>query len=365
MDDNIIFYSNDNNVKLVGHTDYNDYIQATERRQELPGFDPEYLDIVDYILKITYNIWEDKGIGIIYDTYHNDIIVHQGHQRAVGIKGVVSGTLSTLHAFPDRRVIGEDVIWSEDKPGGFYSSHRVLSTGTNLGESSFGPATGKAIHFRTIADCAVKENRIYEEWLVRDNLWIVEQLGFDAHELAKSMAAPTPVPAGYGMSESTEGSVFQTLYQAKDDSVGEMMLAMHQAIFACKRFDKVKKYFAENANLVYIGNKQLVGHDEIQGTFVSLLASFPNAAFCLDRVTCNNQPDDTWHVSVRWRLRGLHEGLGAFGQPSGKPVEILGVNQYKVENGKITEGYMIFDGLSVLRQIYAGYKAPQAVEETQ
>src|SRR5690348_587492 len=34
----------------------------TERRQEMRGFDPTYVDIVDYILRVTHRIWEEKEI---------------------------------------------------------------------------------------------------------------------------------------------------------------------------------------------------------------------------------------------------------------------------------------------------------------
>ena len=86
---------------------------------------------------------------------------------------------------------------------------------------------------------------------------------------------------------------------------------------------------------------------------VSLLASFPNAKFLVDRVTCNPiDGKDAWDVSVRWRLQGLHEGIGYFGQPSWKPVELLGINQLRIIDGKVFEEWMTFDGLDVLKQIY-------------
>ncbi|MFM2236831.1 MAG: hypothetical protein RL209_865, partial [Pseudomonadota bacterium] len=34
-------------------------------RQDIPGFDPEYADIVDYILRCTHRIWEQKDVGLI------------------------------------------------------------------------------------------------------------------------------------------------------------------------------------------------------------------------------------------------------------------------------------------------------------
>lgn len=104
-------------------------------------------------------------------------------------KMLFPNTLQTLHAFPDRRLIGQNVIWSDYGAEGFLSSHRILSTATNLGDSNFGPATGKKINFRTTVDCATTNNRIHGRVVGEENnLWIVTQLGIDQHELAKKMA---------------------------------------------------------------------------------------------------------------------------------------------------------------------------------
>lgn len=148
-------------VNPVRYADYNDYLQLPDKKQELPGFDPEYHDIVDYILKITHRIWEEKGIGVIYDTYHNDVTMHCASTNLVGIKDVVANTLMTLHSFPDRRLIGEQVSWSKHDTNGFLSAHRVLSAATNLGEV-WGRATGKKVNFRTVIDCAMD---IYEKYV--------------------------------------------------------------------------------------------------------------------------------------------------------------------------------------------------------
>ena len=74
----------------------------------------------------------------------------------------------------------------------------------------------------------------------------------------------------------------------------------------------------------------------------------------VDRVTCNDSADGSWHVSARWHLRGLHEGIGMYGAPTGKPVEILGITQYRFENSKIVEAWEIYDGLDVMRQLCLG-----------
>lgn len=355
-----VFYGDSKEVTPVGHYDYNDFDVVTKKAQKMEGFDPKYRDFVHYIMKITHDIWENKSIGVIYDTYHNNITMHTGTSNLVGIKDVIGNTLATLHAFPDRRLIGQNVVWSEHGENGFLSSHRILSTATNLGDSNFGPATGKKINFRTVVDCATTNNRIYEEWLVRDNLWIVTQLGIDPHEYAKNMAKSckttvNPLQAQFGLNESMEGQYMPEKYTAKDGSVGEMMLEMTSHIFNYKYINEVKNYYADNAVVHYICNRDLNGFDEIQGMIISLLSSVPNGSYQVERVTINDcAGNNEYDVALRWRLRGINEGIGFFGQPSGNPVEIMGINHYHVKNNKIVEEWDTFDGLDVLKQMYMG-----------
>lgn len=354
----VIFYGSSDKVTPLGNADYNDFVGRTAKKQELPGFDPEYNDIVDYILRITHRIWEERGVGVIFDTYHNNTIVHRCSTTSSGVLPVISGTLSDLHGFPDRKIVAESAIWSEDSPGYFFTSHRCTSSATNLGDSNFGKVTGKKIQYRSCADCCIHQNRIFEEWLVRDNLAIVKQLGLDPREVALSMAKAQASDAetalrGGGKNDSMEGQFYPKLYTAKNDTVGEQMLELHNNIFHCKRIDLVKQYFAPGALVHFIGNKELYGREEIQGTIISLLASFPNAFHMVERVTCNDRPGrkNAWDVAVRWRLRGVHEGIGMFGDPTGKPVEIMGIDQYRIEDGKVQEAWVLFDGLDVFRQI--------------
>jgi len=359
-EDHKVFFGDSNEVTSLRYSDYNDFIKNTEKKQNLLGFDDEYNDFVDYIMKITHRIWEEKGIGIIYDTYHNNVIMHAASQNIIGIREVIAGTIQTLHAFPDRRLIGQNVIWSKHDENGYFSSHRIMSTATNLGDSSFGPATGRKINFRTAVECAVEKNRIYEEWIVRDNLWIVKQLGFDSHELAKRLARATEdkisaVQSSFGICQAMEGQFSPKIHTAKNSSVGELILEMTSRIYNYKLFNEVKKYYHENAVIHYICDKDLVGYSEIQGMLLSLFASFPNASFDVDRVTYNQRSkENEWDVAVRWRLRGLHEGIGFFGKPTGKTIEILGINHYHISQNKVKEEWMTFDGLDVLRQIYSG-----------
>lgn len=282
MKDAVVYYGDSTQINAIDHKNYAEFLKHTEKKQELPGFDEEYLDIVDYILKITHRIWEEKGIGVIYDTYANNCLVHSSDSTSTGASGIIANPLMTLHAFPDRRLMAEDVMWSEDSPGVFLSSHRILSTGTNLGDSNFGPATGKKVYFRTIADCACTKNKIFEEWLVRDNLWIVQQLGLNPWELAAKMAAGQPAKQVYGRDECMEGQLIPEAYRAKDSSVGEQVLELLNEVYNHKLINRICDFYADNAVVHSICNQDQIDHDEIQGTVISLLSSFPNARMIVE-----------------------------------------------------------------------------------
>ena len=282
MKDAVVYYGDSTQINAIDHKNYAEFLKHIEKKQELPGFDEEYLDIVDYILKITHRIWEEKGIGVIYDTYANNCLVHSSDSTSTGASGIIANPLMTLHAFPDRRLMAEDVMWSEDSPGVFLSSHRILSTGTNLGDSNFGPVTGKKVYFRTIADCACTKNKIFEEWLVRDNLWIVQQLDLNPWELPAKMAAGQPAKQVYGRDECMEGQLIPEAYRAKDSSVGEQVLELLNEVYNRKLINRICDFYADNAVVHSICNQDQIDHDEIQGAVISLLSSFPNARMIVE-----------------------------------------------------------------------------------
>ena len=153
----------------------------------LPGFDPKWKDFPDYIIGITREIWEDRQIHTLHDYYSDDIIVRSPASVVVGNQNVIGATMATLAEFPDRTLLGEDVIWSGDENTGFHSSHRIVSTATHTRDGMYGQATGKALKYRIIADCVAKENTIYDEWLIRDQGAVVRQMGWDPKTFAADL----------------------------------------------------------------------------------------------------------------------------------------------------------------------------------
>ena len=152
----------------------------------MQGFDNKFKDFPDYILGITNEIWEQR-IETLNNYYSDSIIVRSPEGIVIGNKKVINATKNTLKEFPDRELLGEDVIWSGSPNDGMLSSHRILSTATHNGKGVFGDATGKKLVYRVIADCHAINNKISDEWLVRDQGAIVRQLGWKPEECAKDL----------------------------------------------------------------------------------------------------------------------------------------------------------------------------------
>ena len=83
------------------------------------GFDAEFRDIDQYVRVITDRIWTERRIEDIHRYYGADCAVETPTGTAMGAAAVVESTRATLVAFPDRRLLTEDVIVSGNADTGF------------------------------------------------------------------------------------------------------------------------------------------------------------------------------------------------------------------------------------------------------
>jgi predicted ester cyclase len=333
------------------------------RRQDMGDFGAEYADIVDYILRCTHRIWEQKDVGLIATHYAHDIRVHMMTGPVEGMDGVIAGTSRTLSAFPDRTLTGEAVIWSDEGNKTFLSSHRITSTATNLGTSELGPPTGRKIQFTTIADCLCKDNLIIEEWLVRDYSGMALALGFHPRDVAISHAA-TDKAKGEGLApwriEAMALIKDQPLSPFSDAALPDAATqpqAFARAVFDTlinqRRFGHVRAVYSPAAHWAGPGNRRLFGWGEITGWFTALIGSFGDARLRVDHVASVESVGGT-QIAVRWSLTATHDGAALYGPPSGQSIYILAVTHWLIRNGRIVDEVTIFDEVALLRQIEGG-----------
>lgn len=58
----------------------------------LPGFDERWIDVPDYIIGITKQIWEDREIHSLHDYYGSDLIVRSPASVVQGNAGIIAAT---------------------------------------------------------------------------------------------------------------------------------------------------------------------------------------------------------------------------------------------------------------------------------
>jgi hypothetical protein len=337
-------------------------LEQGPRRQELPGFEPVYRDFVDYIIRCTHRIWEQKNIGLCRTHYGDDCHLRTLTGPVIGAEAVVQGTVGALGAFSDRVVIGEDVIWSEDAPGLFYSSHRIVSQAVHLGDDGIlGNATGSLNGAMTIADCLVRENRIVEEWLVRDNLRSVWQAGGDPWAIARRLAET-----------DREGDPGRHAWRAeaikavRDQSGSVDIPSGHPAAvpaealrlaFADDQYGQAAEALSPHAEVRWPANRNGFGRGYWIGCLMQIRTALHQPSWQLEHIAARPLPNGETAVALRWSLAGVHKGLGVWGQPSGRDILIMAVSHYRLRGNQIVQDISVFDELAVLRQIAGGLGA--------
>jgi ketosteroid isomerase-like protein len=319
-------------------------------------FTGDYPSVPAFIYGITREIWEERGIGAkIAKYYAPQCIVRAATGVTTDNAGVTAQTLQTLHQFPDRQLVGEDVIWHDDSDGGFLSSHRLISVMRHLGDGSYGQASGRLVRSRIIADCRVENGVVTEEWLVRDQAAFARCLGMTAQTLAERMVAhdlATTGTVGYFTPAGDVAGRYRAPYQ-HDDADVRGYVDSWERIWGAKDLAGVRDLYTDGALLAVPGGDYLSGHGEIDRFCLSYLASFPDGVFQIESAFVNREPGQPLRLTMRWSLTGTHAGFGHFGAPTGAPVYVMGMNHAHLAGGRVTQEWVVTDEVSIWKQIFA------------
>ena len=317
----------------------------------MKGFDKKYKSFPDYILKITKQIWEGKDVNSIANYYTEDIPVRSPFGVTYGNKPVIDATFATLREFPNRQLLGEDVIWNKDAEDGYHSSHRILSKGTHLGDGLYGKPSGKNIYYRVIADCACKYNQVYDEWIVRDQGAMVRQIGFTPKEFAQKI-----IENEGGLKNSkkifTLKSDMKSEYKpnpAPKDSVGVKYSNILNTIFTN---DYNFSDYARAASICWPGNKIGHGREDIEKFWQSLKGAFSNFKFSIEHIGYLEEQGKNPKASIRWFLDANHSNKTSdFGEATNKNIFIMGINHAEISDGKVIREWVLFDEVAIWKQI--------------
>jgi hypothetical protein len=318
----------------------------------MKGFDAKWSNFPEYIIGITKEIWEDRGLATLHNYYTPDIPVRSPGSMVIGNQGVIAATMSTLAEFPDRTLLGEDVIWSGTPEDGMLSSHRIFSTASHTGDGLYGKATGKRLAYRTIADCHAINNQINDEWLIRDQGAIVRQLGWEPVEYARDLIARE------GGAELCVRPFTPEIDQigpyagkGNDNEWGEKYADILSQIMLAD-MAVIPREYDRACQLEIPGGKSGRSHSDADTFWMGLRASFPSATFSIDHQIGREDPMMPPRAAIRWSLQGKHDGWGSFGEPTGADVYVMGACHAEFGPWVLRREFVLFDETAIWKQIH-------------
>lgn len=273
-----------------------------------------------------------------------------------GNQEVIASTMATVHEFPDRQLYGDDVIWSGTPETQLLSSHRLITTGTHTRDGLFGKATGKRFMVRVIADCAAKDNTIFDEWLVRDYGGIVRQLGFKpkafTKKLIRDQGGPDLCPPAFTPEMDIKGEYLGT---GNDNEWGAKYASVVTRLMD-KEFSLVKESYDRAVLTEYAGGASGISHESVTEFWLGLRSSFPNANFTIHHQIGMDADVLPPRAAIRWSLDGVHEGWGTFGKPTGARVHVMGMSHaeygpYGKDGSSIRRECALYDEIAIWKQI--------------
>ena len=137
-------------VMSVETSDFTELVpEGRSRVQPMEGFDDCYSDIVDYIIRCTHKIWDERDVGLIYTHYTHNIVLYGPMGTIYDRESVVHDTIQRLVSMPERRGLATQVVWNGNDKDGFYTSHLVTGQGRHSQHGHYGAPTGRRFVSRT------------------------------------------------------------------------------------------------------------------------------------------------------------------------------------------------------------------------
>jgi len=305
--------------------------------------------IKSFIYSITEEIWENKQVESIRNYYDKDVIVRSPSITTLDCENVVQATYKTLDQFPDRELIGEDVISCGSINDIYLSSHRILSTATHLGDGFYGSATGKKIIYRVIADCLVKDGKVIEEWIIRDEGSILRQLGYKTKDFVEQKIKDNTFTKE-DMKFTKNSFVKKNLIRECKNEFAKKYENSFTDLINKKPLD-IKKLYDRSAQLYWFGGDLIYTYEKIFEKWNLFLSCFKILKYEVSNSIGLNDLEMRPRAALRWRLTCKHDYSGIFGSPSNKEIQIYGISHAEFSKDGIVREYVLIDEISIWKQI--------------
>jgi hypothetical protein len=329
-------------------------------KQSLRGFEETYRNIVDYIVRITFRIWEDRDVDYISKSYAADSLVFDDYGLQRGNAKIIADTHHTTGAFSDIVLNAKDCIWAGDDEIGFHTSHSLTIAGTNDGPSKYGPAGGSKTDYLCIANCVVLENEIFLEHVLYNTAAMLSQLGIDPWQEAKRLAED-PMP-GWPRDAETWNALRYEGSPEKPLANSEPIDGFDPDGFARKVLTQLWQDgnsptdlagFSENFEFEGPTLRAFSGLGEYSQLIADIRDACSDFQFQVDEVYWMGNDAEGYSIASRWSAEARHANDGIWGEGSGASLQIWGITQHTVRDGLIIREATLLNEFDVMIQICA------------
>ena len=119
----------------------------------------------------------------------------------------------------------------------------------------------------------------------------------------------------------------------------------------CSDFTSIRQNYDRAVVAELPGGRTAYSYDGIDEFWMGLRASFPNAKFEVHHTIGLDEKMLSPRSAIRWSLSGKHDGLGAFGKPTGADVYIMGISHAEFGPRGIRREFTVFDEVAIWKQI--------------
>jgi predicted ester cyclase len=191
-----------------------------------------------------------------------------------------------------------------------------------------------------------------------NNSSLLQQLGLDLNQMAAQMAlAP---PAGWPRDAGTWNDLRSAASPAQPLSVISPVSGFDVDAFVRSNLDSLwngrdhgalARNYADGFSFQGPTDRVFSGALHYREFLTSMQSTFPDMELQVDEVYWMGNDEEGYLTSERWSATATHTGGGLYGPASGCEVQIWGITQHRIINGRIVSEWMLFNELDLMMQI--------------
>lgn len=312
--------------------------------QSMAGF--PYTDIVDFVERTTYQIWNDKHPELVPTWYLPDTVIWTDGGDMVGEPVVTRDTTDRRRGFSDYHGVIDDTIWNGDDRQGYRTSMRWIARGTHDGHSSLGAPTGRPVVNSSISNCVVVGDKYVEEWAGGNALALAEQLGLPVADWVEHNRRSS-MPTGKAAVEQTRslGAAVPAVQQPLEGA-GQLVWQLLDGLYNRRDLSLADRHYAPGAPYSFgttrIGFGPVGARAEVQ-RWLELL---PDLELVVDELYWNDDTPTRSRVAVRYRITGT-----ATDESGGQqPVAVMGFHHVHVRGELVTAEWAEYNEVALIAQ---------------